>query len=65
MRTISFEGGFNLFQTKYGDLGMMNVNEAGRAEFRRESDRIKVWDIIGRSIVIRDQLQECNNRYTF
>ena len=65
--TASFERGIYLFQTKYGDLGKMYVNKDGRGEFRTESDRIKVWDIIGRSIVIRDQLRTeegSETRYT-
>ena len=43
-----------VLQTKYGDLGIIDTNKIGRAEFRLESERVKVWDVIGRSIVIRD-----------
>ena len=32
----------------------MSVNQTGRAEFSTQSERIKVWDVIGRSMVIHD-----------
>lgn len=37
----------------YGDLGNILSDKAGRADFRIQSEnRVKVWDIIGRSMVI-------------
>lgn len=35
-----------------GDLGNILADETGRAVFRMEDDLLKVWDIIGRSIVV-------------
>lgn len=35
-----------------GDLGNIEANESGRAVFRLEDEQVKVWDIIGRSIVV-------------
>ncbi|XP_041035928.1 copper chaperone for superoxide dismutase-like isoform X1 [Carcharodon carcharias] len=35
-----------------GDLGNIHANEAGRANFRIQDSRLKVWDIIGRSVVV-------------
>ncbi|XP_013404594.1 copper chaperone for superoxide dismutase isoform X1 [Lingula anatina] len=35
-----------------GDLGQVLADETGRAVFRMESDKIKVWDVIGRSMII-------------
>ncbi|XP_067831712.1 copper chaperone for superoxide dismutase-like isoform X2 [Heptranchias perlo] len=35
-----------------GDLGNISANEVGRATFRLQADRLKVWDIIGRSLVV-------------
>ncbi|XP_067877830.1 copper chaperone for superoxide dismutase-like isoform X2 [Heterodontus francisci] len=35
-----------------GDLGNIQANEDGRANFRIQDDRLKVWDIIGRSVVV-------------
>ncbi|XP_072279143.1 copper chaperone for superoxide dismutase isoform X2 [Pyxicephalus adspersus] len=35
-----------------GDLGNILVNDDGRAAFRMENKRVKVWDVIGRSLVV-------------
>ena len=35
-----------------GNLGSVTANENGRGEFQLVSDRLKVWDIIGRSMVV-------------
>ncbi|XP_053575951.1 copper chaperone for superoxide dismutase isoform X2 [Bombina bombina] len=35
-----------------GDLGNILANSEGRASFRMEDERLKVWDIIGRSVVV-------------
>lgn len=36
----------------YGDLGEIDVNTNGRSVFRKTDDIVKVWDIIGRSLVV-------------
>ncbi|KAG1566344.1 hypothetical protein G6F50_009235 [Rhizopus delemar] len=38
-----------------GDLGNVEVDENGWGDLIIESDRIKVWDVIGRSIVITEK----------
>ncbi|NWS49510.1 CCS dismutase, partial [Probosciger aterrimus] len=35
-----------------GDLGNIWADAEGRASFRMEDSRLKVWDIIGRSVVV-------------
>ncbi|XP_069821347.1 copper chaperone for superoxide dismutase-like isoform X1 [Dendropsophus ebraccatus] len=35
-----------------GDLGNISATDEGRATFRFDSNRVKVWDIIGRSLVV-------------
>ncbi|XP_061263059.1 copper chaperone for superoxide dismutase isoform X1 [Bos javanicus] len=35
-----------------GDLGNVRADEDGRAVFRIEDEQLKVWDVIGRSLVI-------------
>ncbi|XP_075425843.1 copper chaperone for superoxide dismutase isoform X2 [Ascaphus truei] len=35
-----------------GDLGNILANKDGRATFRLEDERLKVWDVIGRSVVV-------------
>ncbi|XP_071962048.1 copper chaperone for superoxide dismutase-like isoform X2 [Antedon mediterranea] len=37
-----------------GDLGNVVADENGRANFRLEDDKVKVWDIIGRSLVVHE-----------
>ncbi|KAH6924321.1 hypothetical protein HPB50_015477 [Hyalomma asiaticum] len=39
-------------QGKYGSLGEIDVDDGGRSVFRRTNDIVKVWDIIGRSLVV-------------
>ncbi len=44
-----------------GDLGNVEADETGRATFRFSNDLVKVWDILGRSVVVsqgRDDLGE-------
>ena len=35
-----------------GDLGNVTANEEGHAEYSGTNDRIKVWDLIGRAVVL-------------
>ncbi|KAJ0055767.1 hypothetical protein NL108_011406, partial [Boleophthalmus pectinirostris] len=35
-----------------GDLGNIVAGEDGKASFRLEDDQLKVWDVIGRSLVV-------------
>ena len=35
-----------------GDLGKVVVGPGGRAKFRLKDTLIKVWDVIGRSVVV-------------
>ena len=47
-----------------GDLGNITANAEGRASFKFTDDRIKVWDMIGRSLVVHqnpDDLGKGNN----
>lgn len=44
---------------KYGELGKVIAEESGRAVFRMMNPTIKVWDIIGRSMMLHSQ----QNRY--
>ncbi|KAK3738856.1 hypothetical protein QZH41_015063, partial [Actinostola sp. cb2023] len=37
-----------------GDLGNVSANAGGRATFRMEDNNVKVWDIIGRALVIHE-----------
>lgn len=41
---------------KYGELGHVEADEHGRAEFRIENVRVKIFDIIGRSVVIHQKV---------
>ncbi|XP_004713619.1 copper chaperone for superoxide dismutase isoform X1 [Echinops telfairi] len=36
----------------HGDLGNVHADTDGRAVFRMEDEKLKVWDVIGRSLVI-------------
>lgn len=38
-----------------GDLGSVAADESGRASLRVVSDGLKVWDVIGRSVVVHNQ----------
>jgi len=41
-------------ESHYGDLGNIIANDSGRAKFRILDEIIKVWDIIGRSMVVHE-----------
>ncbi|CAH1792604.1 unnamed protein product, partial [Owenia fusiformis] len=41
----------------YGSLGNITANERGRATFRFENPTVKVWDIIGRSMMVKDDAE--------
>ena len=43
-----------------GDLGSITAEDNGRAEFRVQSGNLKVWDVIGRSIVIHHTTDDKN-----
>ncbi|XP_068116671.1 copper chaperone for superoxide dismutase [Hyperolius riggenbachi] len=45
-------GGPGDVDSHVGDLGNILANDGGRAAFRTENERLKVWDIIGRSLVV-------------
>ena len=50
-----------LFVTQpLGDLGEIDVASDGRADFRLTNERIKVWEMIGRSIVVHRGSQDCS-----
>ena len=46
---------------KYGDLTEIDVKEDGRADFRLQDNAVKVWDIIGRSMVLTNLDQKKDN----
>ncbi|KAM4617127.1 copper chaperone for superoxide dismutase [Discoglossus pictus] len=50
--TGSSHGGPGDGERHVGDLGNIRANADGRANFRMEDDRLKVWDVIGRSLVV-------------
>lgn len=39
----------------YGDIGIVHSDTTGRSAFRIESRQIKVWDVIGRSVVVKSR----------
>ncbi|KAM9301761.1 copper chaperone for superoxide dismutase [Gastrophryne carolinensis] len=45
-------GGPGLGDKHTGDLGNVTASDDGRAAFRIENEVVKVWDIIGRSLVV-------------
>jgi len=45
-------------QTAYGDMDLIESNEDGRSSFRITSNTIKVWEIIGRSMVLQTKQPE-------
>ncbi|CAH2324790.1 copper chaperone for superoxide dismutase [Pelobates cultripes] len=46
-----------------GDLGNIFANDDGRAIFRVENNRLKVWDIIGRSLVVDEKEDDLGQGY--
>ncbi|XP_013790588.2 copper chaperone for superoxide dismutase-like [Limulus polyphemus] len=53
--TNSSHGGPDERERHYGDLGNVTADDHGRAVFRKEDRVIKVWDIIGRSLVVTEK----------
>ncbi|KAM5137853.1 copper chaperone for superoxide dismutase isoform 2-T2 [Mantella aurantiaca] len=45
-------GGPGETESHVGDLGNILASDDGRAAFRTENERVKVWDIIGRSLIV-------------
>lgn len=45
-------GGPGDIERHVGDLGNVVASEDGRASFRLEDNQLKVWDVIGRSLVV-------------
>ncbi|KAK2899924.1 copper chaperone for superoxide dismutase-like isoform X2 [Channa argus] len=45
-------GGPGESERHVGDLGNIVAGQDGRASFRLEDDQLKVWDVIGRSLVV-------------
>lgn len=43
------------FLQHVGDLGNIQADASGRASFRIENKRIKVWDLIGRALAVHAQ----------
>lgn len=52
------EGGMSPNNKPYGDLGLIVSNNEGRSDFRLQSRRVKVWDIIGRSMVVSSPIDD-------
>lgn len=50
-------GNHKLSNCRYGDLGYIHSDSSGRSTFRIESERIKVWNIIGRSMVVSSKCE--------
>ncbi|EDV23287.1 Copper chaperone for superoxide dismutase [Trichoplax sp. H2] len=55
-------GNNNTSARKLGDIGSMTANKNGRAMFRIEDDTVKVWDVIGRSVIIHDKQVESSGK---
>jgi len=47
---------------KYGELGLVRADSAGRAQFRLQTPFLKVWDVIGRSMVLHEQSEQRTSR---
>lgn len=45
---------FLLLQNAPGDFGDIEAGPDGRAEFRFVNDRLKIWEMIGRSMIIHN-----------
>ena len=63
--TNKLHGGKNDIDSHAGDLGNIRVNNQGIANIRMQTDKFKVKDIIGRSIIIHsgeDDLGTGNNK---
>ncbi|XP_071800030.1 copper chaperone for superoxide dismutase-like [Asterias amurensis] len=53
--TNSRHGGPSDEERHYGDLGNVVADDNGRAVFRMENDRVQVWDVIGRCMVMHSK----------
>lgn len=54
-----------LLLQKYGELAQVEADGAGRASFRFENDHVKVWDIIGRSMVLQSVGQRLDSNLLY
>lgn len=45
-----------------GDVGITTAGNQGRAAFRIEDSSVKIWDVIGRSVVIHDAQSESSGQ---
>lgn len=50
-------------KTAVGEMGDIEARADGRAEFRFVNDKMKVWDMIGRSMMIHDCASDIAHRY--
>jgi copper chaperone for superoxide dismutase len=41
-----------------GDLGNIEVDKSGRAQFRFTDSVLKVWDVIGRTVVVSENADD-------
>ncbi|XP_053305385.1 copper chaperone for superoxide dismutase isoform X2 [Spea bombifrons] len=57
----NLHGGPGDINRHVGDLGNILASDNGRASFRMENDRVKVWDIIGRSLVVDEGEDDLGN----
>nr|CAB3228946.1 copper chaperone for superoxide dismutase-like [Phallusia mammillata] len=51
-------GGRNKSERHVGDLGNISAEKNGRSVFRFVDDQVKVWDIIGRSMVVHEKADD-------
>ena len=49
---------YQCFQALPGEMGDIEVGPDGRAEFRFVNHNVKVWDMIGRSMIIHNAATE-------